>query len=216
MFLQLPQLGGQAVLVHLDQAGARLEDGGQPAGCLEAEGGRHRLLEEGTGGHRRRTVCVGERGTRGGDRLQLAENQPERTAGDEHGGRVRDVLAGRSPVDVLGAGTADHVAKRSHERLCGVADRAALLRKRDRVEELDAAATGDALGRIRRDHTCPSRRPGEGSFGLEHRLHPRPVRHRLAQLGRDEEGVERAHRAKNAVCPSPCRWMSKRSPSSTA
>jgi len=56
----------------------------------------------------------------------------------------------------------------------------------------------------------------ERTLHLEHGLQPRSTGDRPAELGGDEQRVERGHTAKNVVCDGPWRQMSKRRAPSSA
>ena len=92
------ELRGEAVVADRDEAFARLLQRHEPAGDLEPERRRQRLLEEGpaTIGVER---CLRELGQPALDGREIRENEVERAARDEHRRGVHDVLARRAAVD---------------------------------------------------------------------------------------------------------------------
>ena len=123
----------------------------EPAGGLEAERGRHGVLQQRSRDHQRLAVIACERRSRRRDPVGLREHERERPAGDEHRGRVDDVLARRAAVHVPRRLVADRAGERTHERLGRVADGAALLGQLLEVEAIGVAGRGD-LGREVRRH----------------------------------------------------------------
>ncbi len=159
---------------HLLEPQAGLDDRGEPAGSLEAEGRRHGVLQDGPGDHQRVAVIAGER--RGGRRhvVCLCEHERERPPGDEHRGRVDDVLARRAAVHVARRLVADRARQGAHQRLGEVADGATFVHELLEVEALRVAGIRD-LGRDVLRHDAGGR-PGvrERPLGVEHCLEPRP------------------------------------------
>ena len=153
---------------------ACLDDRGQPAGGLEAERGRHGVLQERSRDHRRLAVIACERRSRRRDAVGFGEHQRERPAGDEHRGRVEDVLARRAAVHVPRRVLADRAGEGTHERLDGIADGAALREELLEVEAVGVAGAGD-LGR----ELCRNRAGGragvrERTLCVEQRFEPGP------------------------------------------
>ena len=119
------ELRREPLLLYDSERSPRVDHTDEPAGGLQPERRRHRLLQEGARGHRRRPVRAGERSAPGGQPIELREDEVERSTSDEHRRRVDDVLARRPEVDVVGGVAADGAAQLAHERLGGVSDLAA-------------------------------------------------------------------------------------------
>ena len=120
------ELDRQAGASDLDDPSPGVEEGDEPAGSDEAEGGRHGLLQQCPGGHRRVAMLPRERHT-SRQLLDVAQHLRDRLASDQHRGAVEHVLARRAEVDEALVLVADARAQRAHERLDGVPDRMALV-----------------------------------------------------------------------------------------
>jgi len=97
------ELDRQASLPHRDQELGGIVEAREPDGGLGSEGGRQRLLEQRSPGHDRDAVCFGQPGGGIAGFVDVGHDRRQRLPGHEHGCRVDDVLARRTPVD----GTAD-------------------------------------------------------------------------------------------------------------
>ena len=117
-----------------------MEDGVEPAGRLEAERRRHRLLKERSCGHRRRAVSAGELRTSVGEALELCQHEPDGATGDEHRGRIHDVLARCSEMDEVSGLVADGRPELADERLRRVSDPSPVFGEPRGVEELGPAS----------------------------------------------------------------------------
>ena len=188
---------------------ARLGDGDEPAGRLGAEGGRHRLLEQGARGERRRAVLFRQSRARAREAGELLVDQRACAAGDEHRGAVERVLGRRAEVHVLRV-LADTAAQRAHERLDRVARGPPLLAQLGDVVQLGPARVRDRGSRRRRDEARVGLRFRERQLDLEERGEPGVVRHGRAQRRRHEDRRERRQWAKKTVARSPCMRISKR------
>ena len=93
------QLGGERA-AHRPQPVPRVEHQRAPAGGLEAEGRRHRVLGQGAARHRRVPVGGASRASASAVRARSAEDEVQGAGRHQHHRRVQDVLAGRAPVDV--------------------------------------------------------------------------------------------------------------------
>ena len=168
------ELRRQPLSGHLLESQASLDDRCEPAGGLEAEGRRHGVLQDCPGDHQRVAVIARER--RGGRRhvVCFCEHERERPPGDEHRGRVDDVLARRAAVHVARGLVADRARQSAHQRLGEVADGATFVHELLEVEALRVAGVRD-LGRDVLRHGAGGR-PGvrERPLGVEHCLEPRP------------------------------------------
>ena len=211
------ELHREAALTDLLETRAGIEQRDEPAGRDQAERGRDRLLEERSRRHRRRAVLAGERRARVCCRVDVSQHQSHRVAGDEHRRRVEHVLARRPQMDEALVLLADAGTERTDERLRGVADRTSVVQQPVPAVRVGIGARrGDRIcGRAGNEaDRCAGR--GQRTLHLEHRLQPRSAGDRLAELGGDEQRVERGHTAKNVVCDGPWRRMSKRRPPSSA
>ena len=182
------------------QAGARVERRVEPAGGLEPERDRERLLEQRPARHRGGGVLTRERRAGARDGVELLDDERPRAARDEHRRGVDDVLARRAVVHVLGMLRADALAERRDERDDRRARGDGRLAQRGRV---DAAGAGDRRGRRRGDHARLRLRRRERRLGLQHRRHPGARGHRLAEAGgREERAEELAHGASRRTAPT--------------
>ena len=133
------------------------------------------MLQECPGDHQRLAVLARER--RGGRRhvVGLGEHERERPPGDEHRGRVDDVLARRAAVYVARRLVADRARESANQWLGEVADSAAFVHELLEVEALGVAGAGD-LGRDVRRARVPAAAPAfdERPLGVEHCFEPRP------------------------------------------
>lgn len=84
---------------RLVELAASSERPDQPSGGFRPEGGGQRRLQEGAGGDEGVAVAFGERGAAVGESGEVRVDQPPGTVGDEHGGAVEDVLAGRPEMN---------------------------------------------------------------------------------------------------------------------
>jgi hypothetical protein len=144
-------------------------------------------------------VCAGELRASVREPVDLDEHERDGAAGDEHRGRVDDVLAGRAEMDVVGCLAADCSAYLADERLRRIPDRPALFCEPRRVVELDEAGLSDPTSGVLRDEPDCGACHRERLLRVQHPLYPRPIRGRIAQALRDEDGRERRHTAKNVV-----------------
>ena len=167
-----------------------LEHADQPRRCLEAERRRQRLLQQRARDHRRRALCLGELGAGGRHGGHVGQHEIEGAPADEHGGRVDDVLAGRSVVHVACGVFPDGRTQGAHQRLGRVAHSAALGGDAIGVEELGAAGGGDRLRGRGRDDARGRLGLRQGPLGVEHRLQPGAVAELFEQSLRDEDRVE--------------------------
>ncbi len=159
---------------------------------------------------------MGQAGTGLRDAIELLQHEADRPAGDEHRRRVHHILGRRPQVHPTRGLLPDTLDESTHQRLDGSADPLPLQQQLIPVVAVGRAGRGDRGSRGLGDRPREGAGASEGGFGSQHRLEPRATRHRLPQLGRDEEGCERGHTAKNVVCPGPCSRMSKRKPPSSA
>ena len=136
-------------------------------------------------------------------RSSSSEDEVEGSTSDEHRRRVDDVLTRRPEVDIVGGVAADGATQLAYERLGGVSDRTARVGDSPGVVELGAARLGDPRCGVLGDEADSGTCRGKRALGVEHRLQPRALRHRVAQLLRHEDGGERGHTTKKVVCPSP-------------
>jgi hypothetical protein len=169
------QLHGQLVAVDPGQPAAGLVQADQPAGRLEPEGHRDRLLEQGPPGHQGVAVGVGQGGAGVGCPRQVVQQRRQRPPGDQHGRRVEHVLAGRALVDVAGDLGREPVGELADQRHHRVAGGRAQLAQLGRVEPAGLAGGGDRLGRPGRDQPGLGRGPGQGGLDVQHGLEERPV-----------------------------------------
>ena len=120
---------------------------------------------------------IGERGCRGSGALQVREDEVETAPRDQHHRRIQDVLAGGAVVHVRGGIPGDRGAQgidQGNHRI-GTADGSPPELRN--VERVNAALTGNAVGRRLRDDADPCLRPRQRRFDVEHRLHPGAVGH---------------------------------------
>ena len=206
------ELRRESPVPQLCEPCACLEDSDEPAGCLEPERRRHGLLQQGATGHRRVAVRAGETCTGCRDTVELVEYEAERSAGDEHRGRVHHVLGRRTQVHPAAALLPDALDKSAHQGLDRSADPLPLQQQLVPVVAVARAGRSDRGRSGRRDGPREGACTRERGLSSQHRLEPRAPRHRFPQLGRDVERREGAHTAKNVVCPGPWRRMSKRRP----
>ena len=83
------------------------------------------------------------------------------------------------------------------------------------VVQVGVTAIDDRCSRLGRDHVDGRLALRKRALDFEHRLEPRVIGDGVEELLGDEERPECRHTRKKAVCPSPWRWMSKRSPPSS-
>ena len=199
-----PSWAARPVASQLHEPGAGVEHGDEPAGCLEPERRRHGLLQQRATGHRRVAVRPASVAHASATRCELVEHEAERP-------RVTSIAAVSitswlvAPRCTQRAGLLPHPRdERAHERLDRVADPPALQQQLLPVVAVGRARRGDRRRLGRGDDT------GEGARAARARPRRRasPASHARpdtasSQLGRDEEGRERAHTAKNVVCPGP-------------
>jgi hypothetical protein len=129
----------------------------QPAGRLQPEGDRHRVLGARPAGHQRAAMAGGELGEMTGHRAEIRGDPVEGPPGEHHGGAVEDVLAGAAQVNVL--------------RGLGVDRR---YRGRQRLDEADDRVGGVASGPGQRGDIEPLRPDAEdhGHHVLGHHALP--------------------------------------------
>ena len=131
---------------------ARVEQRRQPAGGLEPERRRQRLLQQRAAGHQRVAVLVREPRAR----VRAApsssrEDQRQRAARHEHRGGVEHVLAGRAAVDVAGGVALSGRGQRRDQRRHRVAARRGLA---------PSSAGSKRAGVAAPRRSPPPRRPG--------------------------------------------------------
>jgi hypothetical protein len=187
------ELRGQALVADGAQARRALVEGHEPAGRLQPEGDRHRLLEQRAAGHDRRAVLAGKARGGVGRAVEVAEDRVQRAAGDEHRRRIDDVLAGGAVVDVGGRVAADLGAQRLDERCGRIADRGRRLAQRVDVVALGPARRGDRLGVRDRDRADRGLHTRERGLDVEECLQPGPVGDRRAGAPAGEDPVEEPH-----------------------
>jgi hypothetical protein len=193
-----------------------VQQSGEPVGRLQAERDRQRLLQEGSPGHQRAAVPIGELGGEVGQPMQLVEHEAGGAVRDERLGRVEDVLAGGAEVDERAGGLGHGVDQRRHERDHGVAARPPGAAQRVHVEPIRAARRIDGGGSVGGDEADGGLRARQRGLRVEHGLQPGGVARGVEERVRDDERREEgAHQRKKTVSRSPARWMSKRNPSST-
>ena len=210
------ELRREAPIRELAQPLTGVEHRHEPARGLEPERRRHGLLQQRPRRHRR--VPVRSREGRAGVRhaAEVGEHQPERSPGDQHRRGVHHVLARSAEVHPPRVLLSHACDERAHERLGRGAGSARLREQLLPVVLVGGARGGDRRRRVDGDDSRGGARVGERPLRVEHRREPRAPRHRLLQRGRDEQGLERRHPAKNVVCCGPCKRMSKRRPPSSA
>ncbi len=93
------ELRGQ---LQCDETVAGVQCQAPPAGRLQSEAGRHRVLGQCAAGQRRVPVHGGEDAQPVGDPLQIGAQHGPHAGGDEHGRGVEDVLARRAAVHGVG------------------------------------------------------------------------------------------------------------------
>ena len=102
-----------------------------------------------------------------------ARTQVERAPGDEHRGRVHDVLARGAFVDVAGGLSGDlgnGSGQGLDERWYGVARRPSVATKRSWIEAGSLAARDDGRGGLVGDEADPRLGRREGGLCVQHRL----------------------------------------------
>ena len=189
------ELRREPLLGDLLESQAGLDDRSQPAGGLEAERRRHRVLQERPGDHGRLAVLARQRGSGGRHVVGLGEHEPERPPGDEHRGRVDDVLARRAPVYMACSLVADGTGERPDEWFGEIADLTSFVHEPFEVEALGVAGAGDLGRHVRRDAACGRAGVRERPLGVEHCFEPCPRRDGGPKFGGDEEALERRHAA---------------------
>ena len=148
------ELDGQAVPVDLGQPPPALVQADQPAGRLQAEGDRDRLLEQGPLGDQGAAVPGGQGGAGVGGAGQVVQQRPQRPPGDQHDRRVEHVLAGRAPMDVVGDPGREPVgelADQRHHRVAGGR------RQRPQLGRVEAVGPGSGRRSPRRPRPGPAR-----------------------------------------------------------
>ena len=71
------------------EAGRRPVEAGEPAGQLEAEADGDRLLQQRPADHRGLRLARGEKGEAVAQTLEIAAENRQRVAGEQHGGACR-------------------------------------------------------------------------------------------------------------------------------
>jgi hypothetical protein len=173
------------------EAGARVERRVEPAGGLQPEGDRQRLLEQRTAGHRGLRMRPRQRGAVARHSDELLVDERDGPPRDEHRGGVEHVLARRAPVDVGGV-VARRRAQALHERHHRVAGRERRVAEPGDVGRARAAGGGDRLRRGGGDRPRLGLRRRERRLRVEHRPDPGPVGYRLAEPRRRGQGREQA------------------------
>lgn len=163
-------LGGQP---EGDQVVVDVEDAGEPAGGLEAERGRHRVLGQGAADHRGRPVGADQ----GGEDLDLRPQQvgdlAEHVADAEHQCGVDDVLAGEPAVQPPRRAVVHARAEQGHQRDDGVAAGLGRDGETGQVVGPDQADEGGVDGAGR--DAGVDQDPQPGPLDLDHRREHRGV-----------------------------------------
>ena len=221
---QRRQRAGGATELHREpraadvfEPGRRAVEAPEPARCLEPERDRQRLLQQRAPGHQR--LAMAFRQARGGARgaLEVGDQQHQRTACHQHRRGIEDVLAGGAPVDFAAGQPGNLSGERAHQRRHRVAAGRCRATDRRDVEALGAAGARDLVGdrgaqtgrRAPRRAPAPPRRPASPAATRDRwsLRGPRraPALHQITQASQT---------SKKTVSPWPCKWMSKRYPSS--
>ncbi len=202
------ELGAKAVVAERRKTFPRVEQPSEPRGRLRPERRRYRLLEQGpprpSASH---DACLRDRRTPRPTVSSERGDEIDGVAGDEHRGRVQDVLAGRAPVDVARRVAADGLGKLPDERLDGVAGRPAPFRERRGIEAIGIARRRDRLGGVAGDDAGARLGERERALRVEHRLEPGAIRDCRTKLVGNEDPVEhvRRRRTRSDVRPGAAR-----------
>ena len=169
------ELHGQPLRADHGQPFPGFVQAGQPARCHQAERDGNSLLEQRPADHDRGPVRVGEPGRGGRGLGQVGQHGAAGPLGQQHRGRVHDVLAGRSPVHGTRRRLRDRPGQGPGQRGHRVAGQ-----RRERAELADVEVPG--LGRLGDRHAGtsgrqpgPLERPGQPCLGIQHGLQPRGV-----------------------------------------
>ena len=179
-----------------------------PAGNLEAEGGRRRVLAPGAAGHDGVAVGVGQHAQAIGQVGDAVGEDAADLAQLQHQGGVDDVLGGRPPMDGGRSVAAHQRAQAAHQRR----DRHAVFADaRGQILGPDLgrlADRGDAVGRRRRDHADPPLGPGQGRFDRQPaadagRVVEQRRRGRVAEQAGEQGGAEQRDGHRCLLRPPP-------------
>ena len=190
------------------QAPPRVDDPDEPAGGLQPERRRHRLLEQ-RARRRRRSRGARPRASRTRALRRRARSSIERSSRcAPRARRPCRGCPGSSRRDARCVAIARATRARAARRDCRrLGPRARVRPRRDpRPAKTSSPSSGITPRRLR---------ARERTLRLEHRREPRLVRDRVAQRRRHEDRREAAQCAKKTVCRSPCSRMSKRRPPSS-
>ena len=169
------------------QAGARVERRVEPAGRLQPERDRQRLLEQRPARHRGAGVLARERRAGARDAVELLDHERARAARDEHRRRVE-----RCPGSSRRGARARHAPRRRARAAPRRAGRPALPERERRLAERRRRRSrrrrAIAAAAAARDHARLRLRRRERGLGLEHRRDP-------GARGQPPRGGGRARRA---------------------
>ena len=174
------ELHGQPPRADLGQPLAGLVHAGQPARRDQPEGDRDGLLEQRPADHDRGPVRGGQPGGRAGGLRQVGLDHVDGPPGQQHGGRVHDVLAGGAAVHGAGRGLRDPPGQGPGQGGNRVPGQGGQLAELAGGEVARLRRLGDGRAGARGRQPGPFQRPGQPGLGVQHRLQPRGV----ASLGR--------------------------------
>ena len=212
------ELGRQSLVPDLDEPPPRLDHADEPAGGLQPEGRRHRLLEQ----RARRPSTVSRCASASSAHAPATASRSPTIARARGGRRARPRCRATSwlvaPLWTWSAASPPTASRSA--RTSGSTGLPALRPATPScfgVEARRLARGGDRLGRGGRDHARARLGERERALGVEHRREPGAPRDGLAHRVRHEERREQLVRAaKKTVSRSPCSRTSKRSSPSPA